>query len=72
MTSRRPLPPVGPPGQPEPHAEVSPHAQADDAWGTVISLCFSVRDWWSALCEELDLTPVARDGADEASIARCR
>jgi DNA-binding MarR family transcriptional regulator len=57
MTSRRPSPPAGPPGQPEPRAEVPPHAQADDAWGTVISLCFSVRDWFSALCEELDLTP---------------
>jgi len=33
------------------------HVQADDAWGTVISLCFTVRHWWSALCEELDLTP---------------
>ena len=43
--------------QPEPRAEVPPHVQADDAWSTVISLCFSVRDWWSALCEELDLTP---------------
>lgn len=40
-----------------PHAEVDPHAQADDSWTTVISLCFSVRDWWSALCQELDLTP---------------
>jgi MarR family transcriptional regulator, organic hydroperoxide resistance regulator len=50
MTSRRP------PGQ-EPHADEHPHVQADDSWATVISLCFSVRDWWSALCQELDLTP---------------
>jgi DNA-binding MarR family transcriptional regulator len=34
-----------------------PHAQPDDTWAAVISLCFSVRDWWSALCQELDLTP---------------
>jgi DNA-binding MarR family transcriptional regulator len=57
MTSRRSPPPEAQPGHPEPHAEVHPFVQADDAWGTVISLCFSVRDWWSALCEELDLTP---------------
>jgi len=49
MTSRR-----SPPHQP--HAE-NPHVQADDSWATVISLCFSVRDWWGALCQELDLTP---------------
>src|SRR3954470_22012519 len=49
MTSRGP-----PPHQP--HAE-NPHLPADDSWATVISLCFSVRDWWSALCQELDLTP---------------
>ena len=57
MTSRRAPPLGGLPGQPEPHAEVAPHVQADDPWSAVISLCFSVRDWFSALCEELDLTP---------------
>lgn len=57
MTSRRAPPPDGPPGGPEAHADAPSHLQADDAWATVISLCFSVRDWWSALCEELDLTP---------------
>jgi DNA-binding MarR family transcriptional regulator len=57
MTSRRTQPPGDPPGPPEPHAEVSPHAQPDDAWATIISLCFGVRDWWCALCEELELTP---------------
>jgi DNA-binding MarR family transcriptional regulator len=50
MTSRR-----SPPHQPD--AEDHPRAQADDSWATVISLCFSVRDWWGALCQELDLTP---------------
>jgi MarR family transcriptional regulator, organic hydroperoxide resistance regulator len=57
MTSRRPPPPAGPLGQPAPRAEVPPHVRAEDAWATIISLCFSVRDWFSALCEELDLTP---------------
>ncbi|HSY41514.1 MAG TPA: MarR family transcriptional regulator [Polyangia bacterium] len=57
MTSRRAPPPDGPLGRPGAHAEAPSHPQADDAWATVISLCFSVRDWWSALCEELDLTP---------------
>ena len=46
MTSRRTAPH-------DPRAEAPP----DDAWATVIALCFSVRDWWAALCEELDLTP---------------
>ena len=46
MTSRRSAPH-------DPRAEAPP----DDTWATVIALCFSVRDWWSALCEELDLTP---------------
>jgi MarR family transcriptional regulator, organic hydroperoxide resistance regulator len=57
MTSRRPPPPDGPLGHSEPNPEVPPQVQPEDAWATVISLCFSVRDWWSALCEELDLTP---------------
>ena len=57
MTSRRAPPPDGPLGRPDSHAEAPSLLQADDAWATVISLCFSVRDWWSALCEELDLTP---------------
>jgi MarR family transcriptional regulator, organic hydroperoxide resistance regulator len=34
-----------------------PGASGDTSWGTIIELCFSVRDWWGALCEELDLTP---------------
>jgi DNA-binding MarR family transcriptional regulator len=38
---------------PDPH----PGDPADTSWGTIIELCFSVRDWWAALCEELDLTP---------------
>jgi MarR family transcriptional regulator, organic hydroperoxide resistance regulator len=61
MTSRRSPPHA-------PHAEdrhVRTHGSAaksvdqpvDDCWATAISLCFSVRDWWSALCQELDLTP---------------
>lgn len=29
----------------------------EESWATVIALCFSVRDWWSAVCAELDLTP---------------
>jgi len=37
--------------------DVPPHVQTEDAWGIVISLCFSVRHWWCALCEELGLTP---------------
>jgi len=41
----------------QPNAEDHPRAHADDSWATVISLCFSVRDWWGALCQELDLTP---------------
>ncbi len=57
MTSRRPPPADDTPVRPEPHAAVAPHVQPEDAWSTVISLCFSVRDWFSALCEELDLTP---------------
>ncbi|HLK92711.1 MAG TPA: MarR family transcriptional regulator [Polyangia bacterium] len=36
-----------------PEAEVHP----EESWATVIALCFSVRDWWSAVCSELDLTP---------------
>ena len=50
-----------------PHADATtsapdrPLGRADDhvdpCWGTIIELCFSVRDWWAALCEELDLTP---------------
>ena len=58
MTLRRPPPRAS---AQAPHAEVhpqlDPQLNPDDAWGTVISLCFSVRDWWGALCEELDLTP---------------
>jgi DNA-binding MarR family transcriptional regulator len=30
---------------------------AEDSWAAVIALCFSVRDWWTAVCSELDLTP---------------
>ena len=50
-----------------PHPEAAPtsgarpadrvDASVDPSWGTIIELCFSVRDWWVALCEELDLTP---------------
>ena len=47
------------------------HVQVDDSWATVISLCFSVRDWWGALCQELDLTP-SQGWRCAASIARCR
>jgi MarR family transcriptional regulator, organic hydroperoxide resistance regulator len=39
-----------------PRAEAS-DALPDASWGTIIELCFGVRDWWGALCEELDLTP---------------
>jgi DNA-binding MarR family transcriptional regulator len=53
MTSRRP----SLPRPREPDAAVRPEIHADDSWATVIALCFSVRDWWSALCQELDLTP---------------
>jgi MarR family transcriptional regulator, organic hydroperoxide resistance regulator len=38
------------------HAEAN-DVRPDESWGTIIELCFSVRDWWAALCEELDLTP---------------
>ncbi|HEY6477226.1 MAG TPA: MarR family transcriptional regulator [Polyangia bacterium] len=34
-----------------------PDDHPDASWGTIIELCFSVRDWWGALCEDLDLTP---------------
>ncbi|HVV53204.1 MAG TPA: MarR family transcriptional regulator [Polyangia bacterium] len=46
MTLRKTLPPAA-------RAEARP----EESWATVIALCFSVRDWWSAVCEELDLTP---------------
>jgi MarR family transcriptional regulator, organic hydroperoxide resistance regulator len=49
MTSR-PKPPRAAP-------DARPDALPDASWGTIIELCFSVRDWWGALCEELDLTP---------------
>lgn len=45
MTSSRNPPP--------PRAEMRP----DEFWTSVIELCFSARGWWSAVCEELDLTP---------------
>ena len=57
MTSRR-SPPHAPTAVDRPvQAHDSAHDSVDDSWATVISLCFSVRDWWSALCQELDLTP---------------
>lgn len=34
-----------------------PEIHPEESWATVIALCFSVRDWWSAVCAELDLTP---------------
>ena len=34
-----------------------PGTHPEESWATVIALCFSVRDWWSAVCAELDLTP---------------
>jgi MarR family transcriptional regulator, organic hydroperoxide resistance regulator len=57
MTSRRSPPHAPHAAAPHVRAQGSPHDSADDSWATVISLCFSVRDWWSALCQELDLTP---------------
>ncbi len=30
---------------------------SDPFWGTLIELLLGMRGWWSALCEELDLTP---------------
>jgi DNA-binding MarR family transcriptional regulator len=45
MTSSRNPPPA--------RAEIRP----DEFWSSVIELCFSARGWWSAVCEELDLTP---------------
>ncbi len=41
----------------QPRAEPRAQDHPDEFWGTVIQLCFGVRDWWSAVCEELDLTP---------------
>jgi DNA-binding MarR family transcriptional regulator len=50
MSSRnRPLPGEAPLARPA--------DGADSSWGTIIELCFSVRDWWIAVCDELDLTP---------------
>jgi len=43
--------------RPKPPRAEGSDALPDASWGTIIELCFSVRDWWSALCEELDLTP---------------
>jgi MarR family transcriptional regulator, organic hydroperoxide resistance regulator len=45
MTSSRNPPPA--------RAEIRP----DEFWSSVIELCFSARGWWSAVCEELELTP---------------
>jgi DNA-binding MarR family transcriptional regulator len=44
--------------RPEPGAPTArPDAEPDEFWGTILALCFSVRDWWVAVCDELDLTP---------------
>ena len=32
-------------------------AASDPFWSTLVELCFGVRGWWSAICEELELTP---------------
>ena len=29
----------------------------DPFWATLIELCLGMRSWWSAICEEFDLTP---------------
>src|SRR5689334_12744914 len=29
----------------------------DAFWATLIELCLGMRSWWSAICEEFDLTP---------------
>ena len=34
-----------------------PLSAPDPFWGTLIELLLGMRGWWSALCEELDLTP---------------
>jgi DNA-binding MarR family transcriptional regulator len=53
--SSRPKPPHPALSENRPLGRADDHA--DQSWGTIIELCFSVRDWWAALCEELDLTP---------------
>src|SRR5262249_52995241 len=55
--SSRPRPPQPANGHPVDPSEQVDSDRADQSWGTIIELCFSVRDWWAALCEELDLTP---------------
>jgi len=30
---------------------------SDPFWTTLVDLCFGVREWWSAVCEEFELTP---------------
>jgi DNA-binding MarR family transcriptional regulator len=32
-------------------------ATPDPFWATLIELCLGMRSWWSAICEEFDLTP---------------
>ena len=32
-------------------------AAPDAFWATLIELCLGMRSWWSAICEEFDLTP---------------
>ncbi len=47
MTTRSPS------SRPSPRPDASP----DPFWATLIELVFSVRGWWTAVCEELRLTP---------------
>lgn len=39
--------------KPSPRGSVTP----DPFWASLIELCLGMRSWWSAVCEELDLTP---------------
>ncbi|MES1207335.1 MAG: MarR family transcriptional regulator [Pseudomonadota bacterium] len=42
-------------GQKKPAAR--PSVAPDPFWATLIELCLGMRSWWSAVCEEFDLTP---------------
>lgn len=39
--------------KPAPRGSVTP----DPFWATLIELCLGMRSWWSAICEEFELTP---------------
>src|SRR5438270_6094590 len=46
--------PAGPSSKKSPpRGSVTP----DPFWASLIELCLGMRSWWSAVCEEFDLTP---------------